>query len=120
MGGSTGTTTTTQNSTPFNSSQILDVQNKAVDLSNTNPFQYYPNQTFAPANTYQNQGYTGAGELGINAGNLTSGLVPNAQYDAITANQNLAAGGGVDTMMPWINSLLGLSSTNPAAAGMDA
>ncbi|HEX3862098.1 MAG TPA: hypothetical protein VHY35_10445 [Stellaceae bacterium] len=120
MGGSQGTTTTTQSNIPFNSSQILDVQNKAVDLSNSDPFQYYPGQTFAPANANQNFAFTDLGNLGVASGQATAPLVPGAQTTAINSNNSLAGGAGVAAAQPTINNLTALGSANPSAGGMNA
>lgn len=122
MGGSSpaGNTTTTTSNVPFNSSQILDVQNKAVDLSNTNPFQYYPGQTFSPANSTQNSAFTGAGSLGVAAGQAGAPLVPGAQTTAIGSNSDLAGGAGLRGGLPTLDSLLQLGALNPATYGMNA
>lgn len=122
MGGSSpsGHTTTTTNNTPFNSAQVLDYQNRAVDLANNNPYQYYPGQTMAPVSGNQTAAATNLTNLGLASGDAIGSAVPEAQHMALTRNAVLANGAGVTGGMPTIDNLFGLSRNNPTAGGINA
>src|ERR1700722_664447 len=110
MGGSTGTTTTTTNNTPWNATQLGDVQNQAVNLMNTDPLNYYPGSTYAQPTNYQTGGYTDVGNAYSNAGGALAGAVPGAQSTAINANTNIAGGSGMSGISPYLSGLQSIGS----------
>lgn len=112
MGMQQGSTTTTQSSTPFNSSQILDYQNRAVNLANNNPIEYYPGQTYAPPSDYYNYLLGQSSGWGGNAGDQTAPYAYLSQTGGLQSNNAMSSGEG-----DWFNSLAGISgSNNPLAS----
>jgi hypothetical protein len=120
MGGSQGTTTVTQNSTPWNASQLGTVQNQAINLMNTDPINYYPGSTYSAPSPYQTSGYADAGNSYLNAGNAVSGSIPQAQSTALGANTNIAGGSGMSGISPYLSGLGAIGSYNPSAGASSA
>jgi hypothetical protein len=121
MGGSSGTTTTTQNNTPFNSSQLLTVQNRAIDLLNNNPLTYYPGTTYALPNTYQTTGYNDAASTYLDAGDTISPYLTGLQSSALNANTGLTNGQFITDAKPWLDFLTNTAyGGNPAQSAVDS
>ena len=118
-GGSTGTTTTVQNNTPFNAGNLTNVENQAIDMQANNPLTYYPAATYQPPDPNQYAALGGTINYGINAGNATTNqmLADGTQSVAIDRASNLANGAGLNGAQGWLGGLTQLGNTNPASQG---
>lgn len=108
-----GTTTTVQNSTPWNASQLADVQNGAIDARQNNPINYTPYQTYALPTQTTRDALTQPQTYYQQAGDATAPLVSGTQTTGINTVNDLA--GGTGKTGGWNSSLAGLGSFNPAS-----
>lgn len=115
-GSSPQMTTSTTSSVPWNSGNLSEIQNSAVDLMHNDPLQYYPNQTYAQPSPYQTSGYSGAGNTFLQSGNQVGAMLPGAQTGAINQNNQIVGGSAISDAMPWFNMLGAMGGSNPAAS----